>query len=105
MDSFWNTSVTELLIPKSVKYMEDYSLSTMLKLVILIFEERISLNMGKSTFHDCMNLHTVIFPANIIYPETLIFHNSNLESVFLCSKTVILNNNHFFKLIDILRFM
>ncbi|EAY12753.1 cell surface protein, putative [Trichomonas vaginalis G3] len=96
LDSFWNTSVTELFIPKSIKTLDDNALSTMQKLVIVIFEKGISLTFGENVFYDCINLNSITFPSNIIYPPTLFFGRTNLSSVFLCSKTVILNdNNHF----------
>lgn len=67
-------------------------------LQFVIFQEGISLNLSPYIFYDSSNLHSVIMPSNVNYPNDFLFCRSNFERVFICSSTVKLtnaNNNQF----------
>ena len=51
-DSFWNTSITSLFIPNSVKKIDDYAFSTIPLLKVIIFEKGIDLtSIGVKIFY------------------------------------------------------
>ena len=89
MDTFWNTSITEIFIPKSVRTIDQFGFSEAIKLQSIIFEEGISATINFRPFENCRSLKLLILPSNIRLRNYQDFYRTFLSDVYICSPTFV----------------
>ena len=86
-DTVYETSITELFIPKSVRVLKEYAFSAARKLEKIIFEQEIQVKFECFAFCECNRLNTVILPSNIYFSDLLIAR-ANISYLYYCSSFV-----------------
>lgn len=92
----YNTSVTSLFIPKSVKLLGNASFSGVYLLETVIFEPGSKLEtIGNTAFAWCTKLTSIVFPPSVKSIEGHIFQGFSEITVYYCSKNAIQKANAF----------
>ena len=95
-DSFWGTNIVNLVIPKSVTTINNYSFSSMYSLTSIIFEVGSKLkNVGTYFILTTNSLTRIVLPPSLRKIEGVLFTSSNaspFEFVY-CGANVLENAN------------
>lgn len=83
-DTFWNTSISYLFVPSSVKALASYCFSRMEQLKKIEFGEGIVLNIPNGCFYRTYSLNEIVFPSNAIFPNSAAFEFTNLTNIYVC---------------------
>jgi hypothetical protein len=98
-DTFFNTSIRSLIIPKSVEIIEFAGLSTMFYLESLVFEEGSKIKeIGLSAFANIINCAKIVIPPSVESMGTTLFswasNQLTIDFVY-CGSNVINTENMF----------